>query len=150
MKLALIVLGVIGSMTFALAQNVPGLTLNNAPGPVVKLDGFTIQRMQGGYISCSTPPKDIERFIKIVAALEPHAMLIDVIAKIDEKSKELAPSDTQRTMPLGSCFLVSDEVFEKRHKLLDRYVRVVGTYRFIARDGRARVVLACAGGPTPH
>ena len=150
MKLALIVLTVVCSMTLAAAQQVPGLTLNDAPGPMVKLDGFTLQQMQGGYISCSIPPKDIARFLKIAAALEPHAMVIDVLSEIDEKSKELSPADTQRAMPLGSCFLVSNEVFDKRHKILARYVRVVGTYRFVSRDGRARVVLACAGGPTTH
>lgn len=52
MNLALIVLGLIGSVKFALAQNVPGLTLN-APGPLVKMEGFTLQRMQGGYVTAA-------------------------------------------------------------------------------------------------
>jgi hypothetical protein len=147
MKLAIAALLLFGAITQTNAQQALGFTPNDTPGPTVKLDGLVVQRVSGGYLVLSVPPKDIIRFIELAKTLEPHLAILDVLERLDEESKKLVPVAGSFGTPLGTCFLATDEIFP-HHKILDRNVQQIGTFTFLNRREKAVTVPAYSGGPT--
>jgi hypothetical protein len=130
------------------AQSPLGLAPAESSSPAIKLDGLAVGHVTGGYLVFSVPPKDIKR-ISVLAALWLHLPFLAVLDRLENETKNLAPLSSPAGVPLGTCFLSTDEILP-RHKILSRMVQPVGTYTYINVRGRTVTVEAYAGGPTPH
>ncbi len=68
----------IGAVVDAPSQEVLGFSPSGVKGTTIKLDGFAMQQVQGGYLAVSVPPRDIERFLSLVMKLSPHMAILEV------------------------------------------------------------------------
>ena len=117
-----------------------------SPPSRLKLEGLVIAQEPGGYLVVAVPPKDVKRFVVMAGMLAPHIAVLKVLERLDAEAHKLAPIPTPDGVPLGKCFLSTNEVF-RLHKILDRYVQPVGTFTYTNVRGLPVTVKAYAGGP---
>jgi hypothetical protein len=129
------------------AQQPVGFCPSAARGPVIKLQGFVVHQVTGGYLALSVPEKDIKRFCTMAEILSGHYAELAVLEHLEKESRSVAPMPGLPSVPIGSCFLSTNEVFP-RHKILNRKVQAVGTYIYVTRRGRTITVEAYSGGPS--
>lgn len=146
MRWAAAIILLLGAIIHASTQQSAGFAPSATAAPAAKLDGLVMQQVPGGYLALSVPPRYIVEFLSMASKLEPHMAMVEVLEHLDRESKKLVPAPHAATVPLGICYLVTDEVLP-RHKILDRFVQDVGTYTYLNRQGRPITVQAYAGGP---
>jgi len=150
MKIVIVAFLIIGSITQTYAQEQLGFSPSDTTGPSLKLDGLVMQKVSGGYLALSVPPKDIMRFIALAKMMEPHAGILAVIESLENESRKLTPPTGSPAVPIGVCFLATDEIFLHRHKILNRNVQLVGTYSYLNMHNKTIYVQAYSGGPNDH
>jgi hypothetical protein len=146
-KLIIVAFLLWGVIAQASAEGQLGFIRSNAPGPSIKVDGFTMEPVQGGYLALSVPPKDIEKLLLFAAKLEPHFLILEVIERLENEARKIDPIPNPAAMPIGVFFLSTKEIFLHRHKILNRNVQPVGTYSYLNQHGEMITVLAYEGGP---
>jgi hypothetical protein len=147
MKLAIAALLLFGAITQTNAQQTLGFSPSDTPGPSIKLDGLIMHPVMGGYMAMSVPPKDIMMCLAFVAKMDPHIAVLEALERLDRVTRKLTPAPGPVAVPIGKCFLATNEVFP-RHKIINRYVQMVGTYTYLDLHGEAVTVPAYSGGPT--
>jgi hypothetical protein len=147
MKLLVAVILLLGAVTQASAQQPLGLTPSVSPGSTIKLEGIVVHQVTGGYLAFSVPLKDIKRIWTIAEMFSPHIAGLVVLEHLEKESLKLTPTPTPTAVPMGTCFLATNEIF-LHHKILDRNVQMVGTYTYLNLHGQTITVQAYSGGPS--
>jgi len=135
----------LGAIVQASGQQSLGLSQSEAPGPIVKLEGFVVHPVPGGYLAISVPAKDLRRLLTMAEMLSGTGGLA-VVERLEKESTSLVATAGSSSVPLGICFLSTSEIYT-RHKILDRKVQMVGTYTFLNVHGKVIRVRAYSGGP---
>jgi hypothetical protein len=128
------------------AQQSLGFSPTASTGSTLKLSGIVILQAPGGYLVVSVPAKDIGKFVLFIAKHEPHMAALELLERAATETRKLKVIPGPPTVPLGECFLATDENLP-RHKILNRNVQIVGTYGYVDRHGETVTVKALSGGP---
>ena len=89
MKMALAAMLLLAAIVQATAQQQLGFSPSAIPGSSIKLDGFTMQPVPGGYLALSVPPKDIERLLLVAIKMEPHLLALEVLERLNNETKKI-------------------------------------------------------------